>query len=34
MNKLNVISAMRLGTGSQSNLQNKKIKTVANLPKI
>ena len=36
MNKLNVLSAMRLGPtgGSQVSLDNKKVRTVNNLPKV
>jgi len=36
MNKLNVLSAMRLGptAGSSVSFNDKKIKTVSNLPKI
>jgi hypothetical protein len=34
MNKLNVLSAMRLGTGSQSTYIDKKIRSVSSLPKM
>jgi hypothetical protein len=34
MNKLNVLSAMRLGPASSVSFNDKKIKTVSNLPKI